>query len=221
MLLIKRNGKAAECVILVTYFDPFGADTLNVSREVALQLPDWPFLTTVEIATSREDVQQQIPKIIQNIRPQAILSLGQASGRSMPSLERVGINLIDSRMPDNRQALYRDAAVIEGGPDAYFSTLPLRQLMDRVHNAGYPLELSLSAGTFMCNQAFYLIRHTAHGVPAGFLHLPLLLSQVQNHAGAPSMSLTDQVTIVSIIIQTIWEGISAAAEHETGSFLPH
>ncbi len=204
------NGKAAIRVILLTYFDPFGEDTQNASREVARALPDWPYLARVELATSREDVNRQVPEILRQYRPRAVLSLGQAGGRLVPSLERIGINLLDSTVPDNRQAVHHDEPVVPGGPDGYFSTLPLRPLLEKVHDAGYPLVLSLSAGAYMCNQTLYLMRHHAPTVPAGFLHLPLLPSQAPSHPQAPTMELAEQVAIVSILIRALWDIVGAA-----------
>lgn len=198
-------------MILLTYFDPFGDDPVNVSREVALHLPSRDYVIRRELATSKQDVERQLPAFIQETSPHAILCLGQAQGRAVPTLERVAINLLDSRIADNRQEVYHDHRIVEDGPDAYFSTLPLRQLQEAVHAQGYPLELSLSAGTFMCNQALYWARHTAQALPAGFLHLPLLPSQALRHPKTPSMSLEDQTAVLDIVLRTLWQWLMSPA----------
>ncbi|WP_051351138.1 hypothetical protein [Sulfobacillus thermosulfidooxidans] len=200
-------------MILVTYFDPFGGDTVNVSQEVATRLPQRDYIVSAELKTSKRDVEQQIPELIAKVRPDAILGLGQAEGRGVPTLERVGINLIDSRIEDNRHEQYHDEMVVPDGPPAYFSTLPVRQIVETVHQHGLPIELSLSAGAFMCNQALYLMRHTARNIPAGFLHLPLLPSQAASRRHIASMGLTDQIAVVSIVLDTIWLWLQRGESH--------
>ncbi len=203
----RRGGKSS--VILVTYFDPFGEDPVNVSREVATRLLPREYVLTRELATSKQDVERQLPALIRQVHPQAILSLGQAQGRPVPTLERVGINLLESRIADNRGEIYHDHPVAASGPDAYFSTLPLKKLQDAVHARGYPLELSLSAGTFMCNQALYLSRHTAPEIPAGFLHLPLLPSQAVTQPKVPTMGLHDQLAVLNALLDALWQWAAA------------
>ncbi|MCL5014130.1 MAG: pyroglutamyl-peptidase I [Firmicutes bacterium] len=190
-------------MILVTYFDPFGGHIANVSQEVATRLPRRDDVAIRELRTARRDVEKQLPQWIAEIEPNAILGLGQAQGRSVPTLERIGINLIDSQTPDNRQEIHRDDPIVFGGPSAYFSTLPLRRILDAVRHQGLPIDLSLSAGSFMCNQALYLMRHSAPDIPAGFLHLPLLPAQAAQTSHTPSMALNDQLTVVRITLDTI------------------
>ena len=61
-------------------------------------------------------------------------------------------------------------------PAAYFSTLPLRQLLLCLQNAGVPAEISNSAGTYVCNYVMYrlldFLALEATSVPAGFIHIP-------------------------------------------------
>lgn len=190
-------------MILVTFFDPFGNHLVNVSQEVATRLPRLDDVAIKELHTSKQDVEEQLPQWIAQVKPDAILGLGQAQGRSVPTLERIGINLIDSLLKDNRNAIHTEEPVVREGPSAYFSTLPLGPILTEVHDHNLPLELSLSAGTFMCNQALYLMRHSAPDIPAGFLHLPVLPSQAAQMSHVPSMGLDDQIAVVRITLDVM------------------
>lgn len=192
-------------MILVTHFDAFGEDTVNSSQLVAQNLPTDVLdnIVLAQLPTSKVDVEQRVPELIAQHTPQAILGMGQAGGRTAPSLEWVAINLLHSTMPDNRGQQHRAVPIDPHGPDAYLTTLPVLQLQESMELHGLPLTLSSSAGLFMCNQALYLFRHHAPTIPSGFLHLPYVPEQVVKKSGIPSMALETQVRIVSLILHDI------------------
>jgi pyroglutamyl-peptidase len=116
------------------------------------------------------------------------------------SVERVAINVMDARIPDNAGAQPIDVPVIEGGPAAYFSTLPIKALVAGLKAAGFPASVSQTAGTFVCNQVFYALQHTltGQGIHSGFVHLPLLPEQAAQWPGSvlPSWPVGVQVAAV-------------------------
>jgi pyroglutamyl-peptidase len=134
---------------------------------------------------------QALPAVHQALaqhRPDIVLALGQAEGRCDLSLERVAINVQDARIPDNAGRQPIDVPVIQGGPAAYFSTLPIKSLVAGLKAAGFPASVSQTAGTFVCNQVFYGLQHAlvGQGVHSGFMHLPLLPEQAAHWPG-PSL----------------------------------
>jgi len=180
--------------VLLTGFEPFGEDPDNPSwdavrrlhgrrvaghRVVAVRLP-------VEFGTSL----RVLRGAIRETRPALVLCLGLAGGRAQLSLERVAINVDDARIPDNAGRQPVDAPVVEGGPAAYFSTLPLKAMLLALRAAGIPAEVSQSAGTYVCNHVFYGLMHALRarpGVRAGFVHVPYSPAQATHRPGAPSM----------------------------------
>ena len=121
---------------------------------------------------------------------------GQAGGRAALSIERIGINVDDARIPDNQGAQPIDTAVVPGGPAAYFATLPLRAIVDAWHRAGIPGYLSDTAGTYLCNAALYTALHATaeEALPVGLLHLPSLPAEVAGRRPPePSMPLEAQI----------------------------
>ena len=111
-------------------------------------------------------------------QPDMVLCVGLAADRGAISIERVAVNLDDARLPDNDGTCPRDKPVVRGGPAAYFSSLPVRNIIARLTSENIPCELSMSAGTFVCNHVFYGLMHTIavrrHAIPAGFMHVPAL-----------------------------------------------
>ena len=98
-------------------------------------------------------------------RPDVVLCGGQAAGRSAVTPERVAINVDDARIPDNAGQQPVDTPIVPGGPAAYFATVPVKDMVLAIREAGVPSELSNSAGTYVCNHLLYqVLHHAAPGV---------------------------------------------------------
>jgi pyroglutamyl-peptidase len=129
--------------------------------------------------------------------------VGQAGDRAALCVERVAVNIQDARIPDNDGARPTDAPVVAGGPAAYLSTLPVRAAVAALRAAELPAQLSMSAGTFVCNHVFYGLMHLAatrgHAFRGGFLHVPCLPQQAPS--GAPGLALDDIVSGIAIVLE--------------------
>ena len=151
-----------------------------------------------------------LTRALDDFRPDVVLALGQAEGRSDISVERVAINVMDARIADNAGAQPIDQPVVAGGPAAYFSTLPIKHLVARMRAAGFPASVSQTAGTFVCNQVFYALQHelAGQGVRSGFVHVPLLPEQAAHWPGPPlpSMPLGTQVAALTCALRCLCDG---------------
>jgi pyroglutamyl-peptidase len=148
---------------------------------------------------------QMLSALMVSHQPNLVICIGQAAGRSAISLERIAINIDDARIADNLGMQPVDQPVIEGAPAAYFSTLPIKAIVQQLNHAGIPAEVSNTAGTFVCNHVFYALMHHVTESPdtkAGFVHIPFLPEQAVKHKNAPSMAITDVIQAIEIIIQT-------------------
>lgn len=193
--------------ILLTGFEPFGGSTLNPSEQVvkalAAQPPAGIELVTAILPVERHAGPQRLLEAVQAAQPQAVLCLGEAGGRALVCIERVALNLLDYRIPDNAGESCQDEPIFPDGPAAYFSTLPLRAMLAAVQAAGVPVELSLSAGAYLCNQVLYTLLHTCP-IPGGFIHLPSLPEQVTALGRAlPSMGLAESQKAVRAALAAI------------------
>jgi pyroglutamyl-peptidase len=135
-------------------------------------------------------------------RPRIVLALGLAAGRHGFSLEQVAINLVDARIADNAGAQPIDVAVVERGPAAHFTTLPVKPMASALRAAGFEASVSYSAGTFVCNHVFYGLQHALRrrrSARSGFMHLPCLPAQAE---GRPCLALAAQIEGVRIALDT-------------------
>ena len=167
--------------LLITAFDPFGGSEENASLELLRALPETlegaEIVKLVLPTVFRRSGEKAIQRA-EEVRPDAIVCMGQAGGRRAITPERVGLNLMDARIPDNDGFQPVDEPILPGGPAAYFSTLPIKPMAAAIRAAGVPAEISNTAGTFVCNSLFYQMRHYTETrcpeVPCGFIHVPLL-----------------------------------------------
>ncbi len=182
--------------ILISAFEPFGGESVNASANLLEQLQQQkldnhqlvPLLLPVEGFSAPEKLLQAW----QATRPDYLLMLGEAGGRAHITPERIAVNLDDFPIEDNAGNQPRDKPVVAGAAAAYFSTLPVREMVQQMQAAGVPAELSNSAGLYVCNRVFYCAMHYLHSrgatTRAGFMHLPWLPEQVANKpAGTASM----------------------------------
>ncbi|MBA3597381.1 MAG: pyroglutamyl-peptidase I [Methylibium sp.] len=165
--------------VLVSGFEPFGGAAHNPSQDVARALDgtclaDGSVLHGVVLPVRFADASAALAAAIERTRPGLVLALGLAISRSEVAIERVALNLCDAAIPDNAGLQPRDMPVTEGGPAALFATLPVRAMLEALQAVGLPGTLSLSAGSYVCNEVFYRLLHAqgAARIPAGFMHLP-------------------------------------------------
>jgi pyroglutamyl-peptidase len=197
--------------VLVTGFEPFDGESLNPSWEVARRLDGWQCGDHVVAARCLPcvfgRVREELEHALATLTPEIVIAVGLAGGRPEISLERVAINISDARIRDNAGAQPVDEPVMADGPPAWFTTLPVKAILQRLRSAGLPAQVSNTAGTFVCNHAFYVLQHlAATAYPsvrrAGFIHVPWLPEQAACHPGTPSLGLETVLAALRIAIQT-------------------
>lgn len=186
--------------ILVTGFDPFGGEVVNPALEAVKKLPAniaGAQVKWLEVPTVFYKSAQVLEDKLVEYQPDIVLCIGQAGGRCALTPERVAINQDDARIPDNEGNQPIDTVIHEDGEAAYFTTLPIKAMVEAIKAAGLPASVSNTAGTFVCNhlmyQALYLADKKFPGLKAGFMHIPFMTEQVLDKPNTASMGLADIV----------------------------
>lgn len=198
--------------ILLTGFETFADYAVNPSQKLLNLLPE-KFEQDIDLEKLILPVDHDVaPGLILNSiregKPDAVIAFGLAAGRARISLERVAVNLMDFRIPDNAGAIISDKPVNPDGPAAYFTSLPIRSMLIALIDSGIPANISLSAGSYLCNQVFYTIMHeitTNHlQIPAGFVHLPASPEAVaKGQKSMPSMDMEMVLKAAKILITSL------------------
>ncbi len=182
--------------ILLTGYSPYtNAPEYNPTGVLARELNGREIgrakVVGAEIPVAVEEAGRVLRRLIDRANPDAALAMGVAPGRPGMSVERVALNMLDFTVPDNRGRRYRDRPIRPGGPAAYFSTLPIRNILASLRKEGIPAELSNTAGTYLCNFAMFTVldAFAADGKsgPAGFIHVPQTPEASLDRPGQPSM----------------------------------
>jgi pyroglutamyl-peptidase len=190
--------------ILLTGFEPFGTASSNPSGEIVKQISgDNIVIAILPVAYTQSA--ERLLELIAEHNPEVVICLGQAEGRTQITPEKVAINLDDARLADNEGVLRNDVKINENGPDAYFTTLPVKEMADAAKAAGVPASVSLSAGAFLCNHVFYVAQSKFAGsnVRSGFVHVPLMDSQAPEFPGLPTMPLDQMVKAVRAMLEVL------------------
>ncbi|WP_439594277.1 pyroglutamyl-peptidase I [Microbacterium sp.] len=193
--------------VLLTGFEAFAGDGSNPSGEaVHLVASRWSgpeLLVTAVLPVTFAGAPEILRDLVDEHAPDVVIAAGLAGGRSAVGIERVAVNLVDARIPDNDGAQPSDERSIDGAPDARFASVPAKAIVKAVTDAGIPAELSHSAGTFVCNHVFFHALELAAarpGVRAGFVHVPWDAEHAP--AGAASLPLRDIATALEITVRT-------------------
>ena len=189
--------------LLITGFDPFGGETVNPSWEAVKQLDNTIGsyqLTKLQLPTVFGKAADALLSAAKELQPDAILSIGQAGGRSGITPEVIGINLREARIPDNAGNQPVNQPIVPDGPAAYFATVPVREMAAAMQTGGIPCTLSYSAGAFVCNDVLYSVLHHYHGTDTrvGFIHVPFLPQQAKENQ--PFMTLDEIVRGLTLAI---------------------
>ena len=179
--------------LLLTYFGPFPGVPVNPTvalaegavRALNTARPDLRVVAR-ELPVSYDGSSTALRTALQEVQPDALISLGVAVGRDVVSLEQVAINLDSAGIEDNDGDRRCDEPIVPDGREAYFSSLPVRASFERLHAAGEPVEISYTAGTYVCNHVFYegqrISRELGLSIPAGFVHVPAICADGEEDA---------------------------------------
>ena len=199
-------------IILLTGFEPFTPYKVNPTEELARAFEGYrsgdAVIRSAVLPVHHAEASARVRSLLESVRPDAILHLGLAGKRARIAVERVAVNTMDYAVPDNAGCQKIDEACVAGGPAAYFATVPVRTIVERLTEAGIPAYVSDTAGTYLCNQTLYTTLHAIAGTaappPVGFIHMPLSPSMVAAMGlEEPSMDLPLMRRAVEIALEVI------------------
>jgi len=164
--------------VLLTGFEPFDGRANNPSIDVVSAVAEqWSGpqrLVVAELPVAYGRAADRLAALLEAEEPDLALGVGLAAGRHRLSIERLAVNLCDARIPDNDGHQPDATPVVAGGPTALWSTVAVKRMQQAAESAGCLAELSMTAGTFVCNAVFYQLAGWAQDTQrrAGFVHVP-------------------------------------------------
>ncbi|PZR51916.1 pyroglutamyl-peptidase I [Xylanimonas oleitrophica] len=218
--------------VLLTGFEPFGGDRVNASWEAVAHLArGWDAvdegaeLDVLRLPVTFRGAPAALAEAVAALRPDVVVAAGLAAGTGAVRLERVAVNVVDARIPDNDGRAPVDEPVVEGAPVAYLTDLPIKAALAALREQGVPAVVSNTAGTYVCNATFYALRHlVATGVAGatrtGFVHVPRTVEEGSGDGGA--LPVADLAAALGTVVRTTLQDVrgtlppttfAAGAEH--------
>jgi pyroglutamyl-peptidase len=199
----------------VTGFDAYNGARENPSGDIARAL-DGSEIEGLQVVgrvfpVSAASTPALLRAAIDEVDPAVVLLFGVWPGRPVLAVERIAVNVLDFPYPDNDGARIVDHPVVERGPDAFLSTAPVKAMAEAWRAAGIPGVLSESAGTYLCNQSYYVaLEHTAsRDVPVAFVHIPTVPAEAaRKDPPQPSLPLTTLVEGAKVALAALARSLS-------------
>ncbi len=195
---------------LLTGFEPFLHHTFNPTMDVAKEL-DGKIIGNYEVVgrilpVTFAESGEQLLTYIKEEQPDVVISLGLAGGRNHITPERIAINCMDGAK-DNNGVQMNGEKIKEHGKDGMLTTLPIKDMVEALHEAVIPASISNSAGTYVCNHVMYQALHyfeeEEKNVPAGFIHIPPSHALALEQKNAASMSHEDLTKAIRVCIEQL------------------
>jgi pyroglutamyl-peptidase len=170
--------------IILTGFKPFMGDLTNPS-EIICQNISFPNLITQVLPVDFNQAFLELKKTIEKEKPDYVIMLGQASGRDRICLEKVALNWNESKHPDESGNFVTPSKINPANePLALMTKFPINELQDFLDQKNYPVKMSFSAGTYVCNNLYYKALTEFPNLKSIFIHVPYFeevnqLTQIQ------------------------------------------
>ncbi len=198
--------------VLLTGFEPFDGFSVNPSAVMAETLNGktignthvYGYVLPLDYCRALNVLR----KAIKSSNPSHIISCGQSYSPEI-RLERIAINAVNTKRPDNYGNTPNDDTIIAGAPAGYFGTIDPHQIITRLIRNGINAKISYHAGIFGCNWIYYNLLHwAANGILDAkvlFVHLPPLPTQAEEKGdqSIPIMDKNTQLNALNLIIESL------------------
>lgn len=201
--------------VLISGFEPYGEMSVNPTQTLAEEAKGFDLdgieVHSVLLPVNYDECVERLIEEVERLSPDVVISCGLYPGRTAVTPERIGINVKDTMaedpISDNRGRRPVDEPIDPEGPDALFSMLPYRQIVDNLREAGIPASVSNTAGTYICNNTLYGIlnhlKNSESAIVAGFVHFPASTEMAVADSTSPSLPMGMMVNALHVVIETV------------------
>lgn len=198
--------------VLITGFEAYWDYPENSSWMVAERVADHGVedvdIVVEQIPVSLSRVASVFRLAVEKHNPDLIIMLGQSGGSDRVKLERVALNLMDAKMPDNDGYIPNEESIQSNTPAALLTNLPIKDLRMIIEEEGIAVKISNSCGLYVCNRLYYeslMVCRERYPIGAVFVHLPFYEGQPSAKQGKPTMSIDAMAKAIQIIIRELYD----------------
>lgn len=176
--------------LLITGFGPFPGVPVNPTGRLAQALGGTPDISrpdirrVVRLLPTSWALLETLDAVLDEVKPDAVLSLGVARRRPLVTPERFGRNRATVARKDVSGVKLAGGVLVPGGPAAVECRIDTSMVSAAMRQAGAPARVSWSAGAYLCNALAYSLYRRE--LPALFVHIPMPAEMPAPVSGRPS-----------------------------------
>ncbi len=201
-------------VVLLTGFGPFPGAPFNPTGELVRRLVRIrrPFLADVRLVThifrtSYRAIDDELPRLISELKPDAILMFGLAAGTRTLRVEIRARNAISALVRDAEGHLSFATSIVSGGPRTLRFDAPAHRLARAARAARVPASLSRDAGRYLCNylswRAIEMATKANGPRLVSFVHVPNPRRLPARRCASRRLGMTELVRGAQAILLTV------------------
>lgn len=188
--------------ILVTGFKPFLGETLNPSEMLAQDLAQaFQQVESLVFPVEFENAFLKLKEHLSVYQYSYIILIGQASGRSKVGLEKIGLNWQQSEHADEKGFKPNTGPIAVGEELAVMTTFDTDSAFKHLKNLNKSVEISFSAGTYVCNDLYYRSLKHFHESKIIFVHVPMIKEQIKDSKNPNYLEYTETLDTLKKLIE--------------------
>jgi pyroglutamyl-peptidase len=173
----------ARLKVLVAGFGPFPGAARNPSGQLALAVAhsrraasSGAEIIGAVIPTIYREVSSTLSHVLKAEKPDAVLMFGLAGSTPFMRIETRAANVASGIHPDAAGKKPAHHSLIADSPQILYARAPVNRLLAAARGAGARAKLSVNAGSYICNAAFFHALDAARKTNApkwiAFVHIP-------------------------------------------------
>lgn len=189
--------------ILISGFKPFLGESLNPSERLVQEIrKNNSTISTVILPVEFQNAFLHLKSKIETVRPDLVIMLGQAAGRKNICLEKIALNWRQSSQPDEVGYTPETTFIETGRELALMTSFPIDSIAQQLKQQGYPIEISFSAGTYVCNDLYFKTLTEFPNIKSVFIHVPLLPEQQKENDDRPVMEFDLMLNVIESVLES-------------------
>ncbi|MCO5112839.1 MAG: hypothetical protein M9899_01555 [Bdellovibrionaceae bacterium] len=143
--------------ILITGFEAFADYEHNPTQRLIEDLSQLHLshIETLLLPVSYKQAFAKLKEALDEQQVDYVICTGLAYNREVINIERIAINCESAHIADNDMDMALERPIVFNGREAFFSTLPIVEIVEHLNQKGFEAKISNTAGTYVCNSLMY------------------------------------------------------------------
>jgi pyroglutamyl-peptidase len=190
--------------ILVTGFKPFLGEALNPSEMLSQDLQKrFSEVQSLILPVEFEKAFLKLQEHLQVYQYSYVILLGQASGRSKIGFEKIALNWQQTEHADETGYKPNTGEILLGEKLALMTAFDVDAAVSLLKQHKKPVEVSFSAGTYVCNDLYYRALAHFNELKIVFVHVPMIKEQIKDSKTQTFIDYSETLDTLNKLIESL------------------